>query len=116
MDVPKSKAARFECPASRLQFGRSIDTEWNGVNAHHGDLHAVVERTHLLELAVSLAVADRQADEALQGLAAIGVNADMMPVERAMLGTDLAQEVAREGGLAILAQRGNRLHDIPVRY
>jgi hypothetical protein len=32
-----------------LEIGRSIDTEWNRVNASHGNLHAGFQRTKLFQ-------------------------------------------------------------------
>src|SRR5689334_14757481 len=77
--------------ARALEFGRSIDTERNGVTEHRRDPHPRLERTQLLQPLAPLEDAGRQRDVALERLAAIGVEADMVVV-RAV--------AARHGGAA----------------
>ena len=86
--------------------------ERNRVNLMRVDAHAVLQRPQLLELLALLQYADRQRDETLQRRAAIGVEADMMPV-RALAGRhQVAAEIERTADPAAGREGDDRLHDL----
>src|SRR6185436_15669175 len=83
-----------------FEVAGSIDTERNGVNERHVDAHAVLERAQLLQALALLEQALRQRDEALESLAAIRIEADVM-IDRALARRHgRAAEVVRAGDRA----------------
>ena len=69
--------------AGALEIGRSIDTVGNSVNDRDVDAHLSFERAQLLEPFALLERRRRQRYEALEAIAAISIDADVV-VERAI--------------------------------
>src|SRR5664279_3920745 len=100
--------------AGGFEVGRRIDAARHGVDDSDVDPHAGLDRPELLELLAQFQHGGRQPDVTLQGLPAIGVEADMM----------IARSVApwrRGAGEVKRAQppradrRADRLHHVRVQ-
>src|SRR5580704_4415971 len=77
------------------EIGRSIDTERKRVNERHVDPHSGLERAQLLEALPPLERTLRQRDVALERLAPVGVEPDVMVVRPLAPGHDGAAEIER---------------------
>ncbi len=91
----KAEESRRDETAGALKVGRSIDTEGNSVNDRHIDPHLGFESAQLLKLFALFQRRRRQRDEALEAVAAIGIDTDVMvkrPIARRRRG---AREIER---------------------
>ena len=96
------------------QILRSIDAGRDSVNAGDADGHAVLQRAQLLQPLPPFQRRGRQAHEAFQGRAAIGVDADMVPDRPLPRRCGGAGEIERAAQAPPWRQRRNRLDHVGV--
>src|SRR5215470_2476489 len=102
--------------AGTCEIGRVVDlyTEPTGFYQADRDVHPGFERAQLLEMLALFKNAPRQSDKALEGLASIGVEPDMLVVRPIAPRHHRLAEIERASGSGRVDKSSNHLVDASI--